>query len=332
MAGKLNVSVECSPLLGPQLMAGREGREGRQDAAAAHRHRGRHLPDGSGRQGIPEAQVLRSRATRSGTPAMAVPSGRMACAHERRARALHASTAAAPVLDLSASASPSSACRRCRTSTAPVCRRGACADGPERRGQVHADQGADRRATRPTRARCAWTASRSGPRRRWHAQRAGHQHRVPGSQPLPQPLGGGEHLRRPLPAPRRGAGWRIDWAAHAPRRARSCWRALQPATSTSRDAARRATRWPCSRWWRSRARSSIDAQVLILDEPTSSLDDDEVRAPVRGVAPAARRGPGDPVRHPLPGPGVCRCPTASPCCATAAGGRVPGARAGRARR
>ena len=35
IAGKLNVSVECSPLLGPQLMAGREGRGGRQDAAAS---------------------------------------------------------------------------------------------------------------------------------------------------------------------------------------------------------------------------------------------------------------------------------------------------------
>ncbi len=35
MAGKLNVTVECNPLLGPQLMAGGEGPEGRQDAAAS---------------------------------------------------------------------------------------------------------------------------------------------------------------------------------------------------------------------------------------------------------------------------------------------------------
>ena len=46
-------------------------------------------------------------------------------------------------------------------------------------------------------------------------------------------------------------------------------------------------------------------KVLILDEPTSSLDDDEVQEPVRGAAPAARRRPGDPVRHALPEPGLC---------------------------
>ena len=52
IAGKLNVSVECSPLLGPAADGGGEGPEGRQDAAQAHRHRGRHLPDGDRGQGV----------------------------------------------------------------------------------------------------------------------------------------------------------------------------------------------------------------------------------------------------------------------------------------
>ena len=36
-----------------------QGRGGRQDAAQAHRDQGRHVPDGSRGQGIPEPQVLR---------------------------------------------------------------------------------------------------------------------------------------------------------------------------------------------------------------------------------------------------------------------------------
>ena len=60
IAGKLNVTVECSPLLGPQLMARGQGRGGRQAAAQAHRHRGSGVPDGSRGAGIPEAQVLGS--------------------------------------------------------------------------------------------------------------------------------------------------------------------------------------------------------------------------------------------------------------------------------
>ena len=54
----------------------------------------------------------------------------------------------------------------------------------------------------------------------------------------------------------------------------NCWRA-SASTSMSR-ACCRATRWRCSSWWRSRERSALSSKVLILDEPTSSLDDDEV--------------------------------------------------------
>ena len=46
------------PAAGPAADERGEGHQGRQDAAQAHRHRGGHLPDGSRRQGIPEAQVL----------------------------------------------------------------------------------------------------------------------------------------------------------------------------------------------------------------------------------------------------------------------------------
>ena len=55
IAGKINVRVECSPLLGPQLMPAVKDVVGRQDAAQAHRDGGRHLPDGGGGQGVPDA-------------------------------------------------------------------------------------------------------------------------------------------------------------------------------------------------------------------------------------------------------------------------------------
>jgi ABC-type sugar transport system substrate-binding protein len=58
MAGKLNVSVECNPLLGPQLMQAVKDVVAGKTLPQAHQHRGRRLPDGSRRQGIPEPQVL----------------------------------------------------------------------------------------------------------------------------------------------------------------------------------------------------------------------------------------------------------------------------------
>ena len=61
IAGKLNVTVECSPLLGPQLMARRQGRGGRQADTEAHRHRGVGVPEGNRRAGAPDAQVLSPR-------------------------------------------------------------------------------------------------------------------------------------------------------------------------------------------------------------------------------------------------------------------------------
>ena len=65
---------------------------------------------------------------------------------------------------------------------------------------VYAADGGEMRAGR---------RSRSGRRRRWKRS-AGHQHGLPGGEPLPEPLGGGEHLLGPLSAPRR---WRRAFAS-----------------------------------------------------------------------------------------------------------------------
>ena len=78
MAGKLNVSVECSPLLGPQLMSAVKDIKAGKTGAQAHRHGGRHLPDGSRRQGIPEAQVLTTPVAHFGAPLKGHASDRQA--------------------------------------------------------------------------------------------------------------------------------------------------------------------------------------------------------------------------------------------------------------
>ena len=61
IAGKLNVSVECSPLLGPQLMQAVKDLKAGKTLPKRIVTRGRHLPDGGGGQGVPEPQVLRLR-------------------------------------------------------------------------------------------------------------------------------------------------------------------------------------------------------------------------------------------------------------------------------
>jgi ABC-type sugar transport system substrate-binding protein len=65
MAGKLNVSVECNPQLGPQLMTVvKEVLEGWKGSAEVGQDQGRRVPDGNGGQGIPEPQVLSISAIR----------------------------------------------------------------------------------------------------------------------------------------------------------------------------------------------------------------------------------------------------------------------------
>ena len=130
---------------------------------------------------------------------------------------------------------------------------------------------------------------------------AGHQHRLPGGQPLPQPVGGGEPPHRPRS---RRVG-RIDWRTMN-RRGRSAILGRPGHRHRRHPAARRRTRSRSSRWPRSPGRStSRRRKVLILDEPTSSLD------AARGRRSSSRvmrklRGDGhrDRLHHPLPRPGL----------------------------
>ena len=61
IAGKLNVTVECSPLVRPAAHGRGQGRGGRQADPEAHRHRGIGVPEGNRGAGTSHAQVLRLR-------------------------------------------------------------------------------------------------------------------------------------------------------------------------------------------------------------------------------------------------------------------------------
>ncbi|KMS64578.1 hypothetical protein BVRB_018850, partial [Beta vulgaris subsp. vulgaris] len=163
--------------------------------------------------------------------------------------------------------------RAARRAAQPLPWRDPCADGAKRRGQVHADQGADGRAGGQRRPDAAGRRSRVA---RFAAGRAapGHQHRVPGGQPLPQPLGGREHLCGPLPALRHCAGLSHRLGHAAPARPRS-----GGAHRLQIDVTRLLSDYPVAvQQLVAIARAlSIESRVLILDEPTSSLDDDEVQ-------------------------------------------------------
>ena len=102
------------------------------------------------------------------------------------------------------------------------------------------------------------------------AQRGGRQRRLPGGEPLPEPLGGGEHLHRPRAAPP-GAGSSGARCAAGRRRRSSA------STSTSTSSALLSTYSLAVQQMVAIARAiDISADVLILDEPTSSLDQGEV--------------------------------------------------------
>ena len=99
----------------------------------------------------------------------------------------------------------------------------------------------------------------------------GDQHRLPGGQPAAQPVGRREHHARPRTSPVRSR--RLEGDAYA--RDRSCSRRLHldidPDVAAQRALARRSGSSSPSC-----APPSSSRRVLILDEPTSSLDADEV--------------------------------------------------------
>ena len=162
---------------------------------------------------------------------------------------------------------------------------------------------------RPARSRPASPAA---------AQRAGHQHGLPGGQPLPQPVGGREHLRRPLPAPRRGR-------AVAHRLARACMRDARALLARLQPGHRR--RRGCSSSY------SVAVQQMVAiaralgvagagaDPRRADLEPRRGRgaSAVRRAAPAARARAWRSCSSPTSSTRSTRSPTASRCCATASG-------------
>ena len=195
--GKINFIVECSPLLGPQLMDLAKKVKARPDCAEPGAHRGDHVRPGRGAGRAAGAQVLTRRRSRTGT-------GR------RRPRPLPAVMARVgrerPMTDVPGRGDARhhgrlpgrQGPRRGRLPAAA--RRGARAHGRERRGQVHPDQGADRRLRhRRGHHPGARATSRCSPRP-GAAQAGRDRDGVPGGEPLPQPHRRGEHPARPRAA------------------------------------------------------------------------------------------------------------------------------------
>ena len=111
------------------------------------------------------------------------------------------------------------------------------------------------------------------------------QHRVPGGQPLPQPLGRREHHARPRAAPARRAS---TGGPMQPPGRRACSTRLDLDIDPDSLLGEPLDRRPAAGRDRP-GRSTSTPQVLILDEPTSSLDADEVAELFRVIRDAARR-------------------------------------------
>ena len=164
-----------------------------------------------------------------------------------------------------------------------VPRRGALAHGRERRRQVDADQGDHRRA--PARRRDHPARRRAGalrdPARRAAAR---HQHGLPGDRPAAEPVGRREHRARPRAAP-----VRRDRLAADATRARARCSPTSGSTSTPRRSSARHSLAVQQLVAIARA-ISTDVKVLVLDEPTSSLDLDEVAELFRVIRELKQRG------------------------------------------
>ena len=155
----------------------------------------------------------------------------------------------------------------------------------ERRGQVHADQGPDRRLSRAMPAIVRLDGAEVAPRSAKAAVATGIAHRLSGGQSAAEPVGG---ARTSISAAsRRASVWSRE-RRDAPLRHRAA-RELRPAISMSPSRSE-TIRSRSSRSSPSPAPSTCRRKVLILDEPTASLDRHEVEMPVRGHPQARARG------------------------------------------
>ena len=236
-------------------------------AAAADRDQGERQQDPElGRSSSRPSQVNRfRRGLRSAGPGRPAPP----CQRPR---------SSAPTVSTSATAvsMPS----WCAPARAPG--RGARARGRERLGQVDAAEDPLRTgAARQRRDHCSG-ASRCMPQRHGGAA-AGHRDGDPGDDARSRSLDRGERL------PRASYG-RPPRLHRLARHASACARGARPTRPRPRPVAAGAapTARPAADG-RDRARLSIDARVLILDEPTSSLTDDEVESLFGSSAGCARR-------------------------------------------
>ena len=168
-------------------------------------------------------------------------------------------------------------------------RRGPRAGRRERRRQVDADQGHHRRPACRTRGRSRSRASRSRTSTR-PARGAGDRGHLPAAGALPGPDGRREHrARRSSRAGRGGA----CAGASAPARARSAARRGSAPRSTPRRGRRDARRMPEQQLVEIARALGADARILIMDEPTASLSDNErsrtSSASIRELQGARRR-------------------------------------------
>ena len=199
--------------------------------------------------------------------------------------------------------------------------RGARPDGRERRRQVHPDQGADRRLRHRRRRRSRSTASRCASPARCRPSTAGvstvyQEVNLCANLSVAENIFIGREPRRlgriQLGAMRRGAAEAL--LARRPRHRRRA-----PLLGTYSLAIQQMV---------AIARAvDIDAKVLILDEPTSSLDAAEVEQLFAVMRRLQGRGHRDPVRLALPRPGLRDLRPDHRAAQRPAGRRVPDRRA-----
>ena len=164
-------------------------------------------------------------------------------------------------------------------------RRGALPARPERRRQVHPDQGARRRAPARRGRRSPGRARRSRSATPQAADAPGHRHDLPGARP--------GRRARPSPRTSSSATSRRRPGSRRPRAARTRRaRAARPARPPRDPAAPRGRAGcPPPAADRSMARAlSHDARLIVMDEPSAVLDPRRGRQPVPGDPRPDRRG------------------------------------------